>query len=241
MPWLRPSLALVAALAALAACSSGSTAGSATPGAPASQTGSAFPETGGTEAAGVPRAEPGGPERPRPPETGGIAVDYPRGQAGNRAIKDLGDGRVCVVLTYLTNGVSVPPQVRLAIAGVGLENSPGLTVQGAACAGSDTACTPGFAWAAGTEDDIDSSPCSVIVRRTGAEGGEAEIAVRVKPSCAAGQEPVCAEFLADLESQGGRTVTVTVPGAGTAEDPSGGEDEPPAEPDPGSPGSTGTG
>src|SRR4051794_30749344 len=104
MPWRRLSLVLVAAVAALAACSSGSSAGSGPPGGLPSQTGSAFPETGGTEAAGVPQAEPGGPEKPRPPETGGVAVDYPRGQAGNGAIDDLGDGRVCVELTYLTNG-----------------------------------------------------------------------------------------------------------------------------------------
>jgi hypothetical protein len=238
MSWLRPSLALVAALAALAACSSGSIAGSATPGAPPSQTGSALPETGGTEAAGVPQAEPGGPEKPRPPETGGVAVDYPRGQAGNGAIDDLGDGRVCVELTYLTNGVAVPPQVRIAIAGVDLVNGRGFGVQGAKCAGSGAACVQGFAWAEGTDEGITASSCSVIVRRTGTAGGEAEIAVRVKASCAAGQDSVCADFRADLKSQGGRTVTVTVPGADATDDPSG---EPSAEPDPGSSDSTGTG
>jgi hypothetical protein len=236
MPRLGRILALVAALITLAACSSGSITGSA---APSPQTGSTSPETGATEPAGAPQPEPGGPEKPRPPETGGVSVDYPRGQAGNGPIDDLGDGRVCVVLTYLTNGVSVPPQVRLAIAGVDLVHSPGLTVQGAECADSATACAPGLAWAEGTEEGIDTSPCSVIVRRTGAAGGEAEIAVRVKPSCAAGQEPVCADFLAALKRQGGRSVTVTVPGADTTDGSTSGE--PSAEPDPGSSGSAGTG
>jgi hypothetical protein len=81
----------------------------------------------------------------------------------------------------------------------------------------------------------------VIVGRTGAAGGEAEIAVRVKPSCAAGQESVCSDFLAALGRQGGRTFTVTVPGADTTGDTTSGEVEPPAEPDPGSSSSTGTG
>src|SRR4051812_12207373 len=107
MARLGRTLALVAALIMLAACSSGSIAGSA---APSPQTGSASPEPGATEPAGAPQPEPGGPEKPRPPETGGVSVDYPRGQAGEQGAKALGGGRYCARISYLSNGVSVPPE-----------------------------------------------------------------------------------------------------------------------------------